>query len=272
MGITSAIGAGASLLGGVLGGLFPQKTTTTSTNTSNTNSSNNSLTTPVEQQWQADLQKSLGGQYQNFINQSAKPVYGQAQEAQQLNTLNSLANNSMNQIQSTFASKGIGNSGAIANALSGINQNRNTNAANYFASIPALNQAAYQSQVGGALNSAAGWIGAPAVGSMTQGSNTSNTNSYGQQVQQGGGGAQGVANNLGGMLGNLGGQYGGLGSLFPSTSFGPQSYAPIGNAFSFLGGGPEGTGMSADPFSFLSGSAGSSGSNPFGFLTNGGNG
>ena len=157
---------------------------TSNTSQQSNTANNTSTSTPNQPAWMSLFQQNLQPQYQNLINQAQQPVYGQAQEAGQLNNLNSLANNSMNQLSNTFASKGILNSGATANALSGVEQGKDSSMANYLAQIPQLNQQAEQTNTQNALNSASGWIGKPAVGATTTGNSSGTQDSNNLQTQQ----------------------------------------------------------------------------------------
>src|ERR1700721_1174514 len=105
-----------------------QATTGTNTNTSNNGSSVNYQLNPFTSGLTSNINSALAT--------ASMPVYGAPQEAQFLNQNNANTNNSVNNLQSQLASRGISNSGANAAGVSEILQNSNSNVANYQASIP----------------------------------------------------------------------------------------------------------------------------------------
>lgn len=76
------------------------------------------------------------------MNQSNQPLYGQAQQAQFLNNLNSLANSSINSLQGQMARMGGGNSGALEQGANAIGLNKMSQFGNYLANVPLMNRQA----------------------------------------------------------------------------------------------------------------------------------
>lgn len=79
--------------------------------------------------------------------QANQPLYGQGQQAQFLNNLNGLANNSIQSLQAQMARTGGVNSGALAAGANNIGLGRMGQQANYFANVPLMNR---QAQLQGA--------------------------------------------------------------------------------------------------------------------------
>lgn len=211
--------------------------TQTHTSGSTTNQSQNqSVTNPTQNGQVTDFRNSLYPQISQLMQKAAQPVYGQAQTAMQLNSLNSLADSSMKQLSSSLASRtGSLNSGAFAGGASGILQNRNSGIGQYLAQAPMLNQQAElnnQLQVGQLANQVAG----PALttnsssGSSSGSGTTDQTQTQSQSPMSSllgiagaalGGGLTGGASlfgQLGGMLPQIfggGGNSGGQANLSP---------------------------------------------------------
>lgn len=89
-----------------------------------------------------NFQNSLMSNINQGMNQSNQPLYGQAQQAQFLNNLNSLANSSINSLQGQMARMGAGNSGALAQGATDIGLNRSSQFGNYLANVPLMNRQA----------------------------------------------------------------------------------------------------------------------------------
>lgn len=88
------------------------------------------------------FQNALAGNIQKGMAQSNQPLYGQAQQEQYLNNLNSLANSSISSLQSQLARTGALNSGAAASGATQIGLGRMGQQANYLANVPLMNRQA----------------------------------------------------------------------------------------------------------------------------------
>src|SRR5579859_7745823 len=125
-----------------------QNTQATTSNTGNTTGT----FTPTQNANVTDFRNSLYPQISSLLANAAKPVYGQAQQAQFTNQLNQNTNANMNTLASQLAARtGSVNSGAYANGLQGMLQNRSAAQAGYAMQVPMLNRQAYQQDMGQAI-------------------------------------------------------------------------------------------------------------------------
>lgn len=179
---------------------------TTSTQ-SNQSQNGNSASVPVQADWVAALQKSLGGSASSLVQQAGMPVFGSAQKSTFLNDLNSNTDASRNGIASQLASRGALNSGAVASSFTNLDLNRNAQISNYNTQTPLLNQQAQQSNLARALTTAGGISSLAPTGQLTSSSQTGSSNST--QTQ-----SPGFGSLLGGLLGfGLSALTGGSGGL-----------------------------------------------------------
>jgi hypothetical protein len=227
--IPLALGIGSSLLGGIggsgnQGGLSQQQNQQSQSN-------QNSTMTPNEPGYAQQFRQGAMGDINQAIAQAQTPVYGDAQKAGYLNSLNDLANASMTNLQQNMARSGALSSGRNAAGMSDILNNRNSQAAGFFSQIPFLNAQAKSQMLNPLLATQAGLAGHAPVGYNQTGQ--TNTTSQGniQQQQQGPGFLQGFLGNLGGVMGA---GAGGTGPLANNPFTGNAWYTPkSGNSNNF---------------------------------------
>ncbi len=181
-----------------------------------------SQTNSTQQQTEAPnvtaFRNSLYPQISNQIAEAQRPVYGQAQQAGYLNSLNKLADSSIKQLSSTLAGRQGGlNSGSFGAGVSDILQNKMGNIAGYNAQVPMLNRQAQFQNTMGALGLASNVAG-PALRGSTGTSNTNSTTTEQQGLGSILGGVAGAA--LGGGIPFLTGQSGMLGKIFGGSGYG----------------------------------------------------
>lgn len=142
-------GVGA-LLGGVSksgnqGGVTQQQQQNQNVNKQESGSSSSSFSSPLMQAFQNQLMPQI----QSAISQAQQPVYGEAQKANYLGGLNSLANSSIESLKQNLARAGALNSGRLSQGITDINMNRNNQASQFFSQIPILNRQATMSALPG---------------------------------------------------------------------------------------------------------------------------
>src|SRR5690242_4023991 len=117
---------------------------TTVGNTSSSGQSTNNLSGSSSGGFSSPIAQSffnqLLPQIQSGINTASQPVYGEAQKANYLGGLNSLANASIESLKQNLARAGALNSGRLSQGITDIGMNRNAQASNFFSQIPILNR------------------------------------------------------------------------------------------------------------------------------------
>lgn len=149
--------------------------------------SNQGTMTPTEPGYATDFRKETMANTQNAINQAQAPVYGDAQKASYLNSLNDLANSSMDSLKQNLSRSGALTSGRLSQGVSDIDSARNSQAAGFFSQIPFLNAQARTATLNPLLATQAGLAGkAPTGYTQSQtGTGTDTEQSQSQQVNQG---------------------------------------------------------------------------------------
>ena len=132
--------------------------------------------TPNLPPWLQSAFQGFVGQGQNLSATAAQPVYGQAQNAAFLQGQNQAANQATSNLASTLASKGVTNSGAMAQGATDIQANRLSNVSGFESQLPFLNQQATLQNEEGALNT-----GLNAAKAVPYGSTQTGTSSGQQQ-------------------------------------------------------------------------------------------
>lgn len=176
---------------------------------------NSSSTTPNLPAW---LQQAFQGNVQQGQNLEAKaqqPVFGDAQTASYLQSLNGLANASTQSLASTLASKGVEDSGALAQGATDIQTQKVGNESGFLSQVPFLNTQAMLSNEEGAMGAMGAAASRVPYGSTSTGSTASNMNGSSDSTTTTNPGLSGLVSGLAGaglgMLtgGGLGGATGG---------------------------------------------------------------
>jgi hypothetical protein len=214
------IGAGLSAVQGLLGG-NKQKQNQTSTNTTD-KTFEQSQEQSSNQQRQFEENPLLTAAREALIpilgsefNKAQKPVYGQAHQANFMNSLNELAQAAMQRMTQGVAGSGGMRSGRFAGGTQDIERQRMGDASKFFANLPMLEEQARSGKVNNLLGLASQWLGTGPVNETVTGQAqaTSKGNEHsvstGNQQTTGstGGGASGALGNLigfgGGVLGDF---------------------------------------------------------------------
>lgn len=224
---------------------FGNTTTTTGSTTGTNTSSSMQQATPQD----TAFINSLYPQMSNLLAQSQKPVYGQAQEAGMLNSVNRATNSGLNSLAGQLAARtGSVNSGAFATGAQNMLGQRSGIMSNYAMQTPLLNQQAQQ-QGGLQAMQMANALAGPALRGQTGGGTQSGTSN--QTTEQNSGWGNMLMSGLGSVAGLAMGSPGGLMGLGKSLLSGaPQQmgYSPfIGNGGSPLPFGASGIDSSGNP-------------------------
>lgn len=180
----------------------------------------------IEDSQMAEFRKSLAPLFQQELRRAQTPVYGEAQKASLLNSLNDLADASTSKLKNSLAASGALDSGAAASGEADILSGRNAQAAQFFSQLPFLEEQRRAGATAGLLGQATNWAGrAPtsvfragsAFGSGSGGQTATSTSTgkkvnTGQQTQQGPGFGSNLAGGLGGLATGLAGKL--LGGIF----------------------------------------------------------
>lgn len=166
-------------------------------------------TTPNLPPWLQSAFQGFVNQGQNLSATAAQPVFGQAQQASYLQNLNDLANQSTAKLSSTLASKGISNSGAMAQGATDIQTQRLASESGFLSQLPFQETQAHLANEEGALG--AGLAAAKSVpyGQTATGTSSGLSNSNSNSTTTTDPGIAGLVSSLGGMA--IGGLTGGLG-------------------------------------------------------------
>jgi len=114
----------------------------------------------IEPEYFSNFRKSLIGPYGSMLAKAGQPMYGDAERAGFMNTLNRGSNNAEKNLAGKLASRtGSVNSGAYGAGLTDIFMNRLGKEADYEAQIPMLNKEAYFKNMGSVLNMGMDWAG-----------------------------------------------------------------------------------------------------------------
>jgi len=176
------------------------------------------------------------------FNKAQKPVYGQAQQASFMESLNELAQSAMQRMTQGVAGSGGLRSGRFAGGTADIEKQRFGDANKFFANLPFEEEKARSGRVNNLLGLATQWLGQGPINETITGNASStasgkeSSTTTGNQTTTGsaGGGVGGAMSNLigfgGGVLGDtLSGQGSrwGFGGSKKSGGFG--GYDPDGN-------------------------------------------
>lgn len=198
--------------------------------------SNASLATtqPNQLPWVADLQKNNGLAAQNMMARASQPIYGDAQKANYLESLNQLADASSKHLASSLAGRGIMDSGAFSAGQTGIEAGRLGQASSFFSQLPFQEQAAQDARQKSALGLSIAAAAAPPTGQTSGSTSNSQSSSDTSSKTTTDPGISGLVSSLAGL--GFGATLGGLGSLMGGGSFGSGFGASLG------GGGQQGGG------------------------------
>jgi hypothetical protein len=195
-------GGGASLLSGLLGGNSSSSTngsqSSNSTGTTSGNSSGVSTTTPNIPSWYSSFLQSLPGMFSQQMSQAQTPLLGNSQIASYMNGVNQTFGGANQTLLSQLAKNGQLNSGAGAQAQTGLQLGKLSNINNYLSQVPVQN-ATFSQQYGNPLLSTGMGFSLPvsAYGSTstnsgsTYGNTSSNSNSSNQSTTKQGSGLLG---------------------------------------------------------------------------------
>lgn len=211
----------SSLLG-AFAGSGNQGGTRTNQNTQNqTSFMNTGTNTPTEPGYATDFRKQTMGNLNNAISSAQAPVYGDAQKASYLNSLNDLATSSMNSLKQNLSRSGALTSGRLSQGMTDIDMNRNSQAAGFFSQIPFLNQQAKMAALNPLLSTEAGLAGHAPVGNIqtSTGTGENNTEMQNQMTKQG---APFLSNLAANMAKNMAGGGSPLGGGPSGSGGGPQ--------------------------------------------------
>ena len=166
----SAISGGISGILGALGGAGKQQSQTT---------------TPTQPSWLTGFQQGLIPQFQNAMFKAQQPVYGPGQEASYIQGQQRNTQQAGNTMLSQLARSGALNSGRAEQGLTGLQNNLQSNIANFQSQVPFLNKQMENQQTNEVMGQMANWAGRPPSSTTT----TANGPSF----------TSGLLSNLGGL-------------------------------------------------------------------------
>ena len=204
--------------------------------------------TPNLPPWLQSAFQGFVGQGQNLSATAAQPVYGQAQNAAFLQGQNQAANQATSNLASTLASKGITNSGAMAQGATDIQANKLSNVSGFESQLPFLNQQATLQNEEGALNTGLNAAKAVPYGSTQTGTSSGQQQGSSDSQTTQTPGLASLLTSLGGAaLGGLTGGMSGLGGLGGATGGGKGGGSTMGSTMTPGAANPLSTIMSAQP-------------------------
>ena len=160
----------------------------------------------LEPDYFSNFRKSLIGPYGSMLAKAGQPMYGNAERAGFMNTLNRGSANAEKNLAGRLAQRtGSLNSGAYSSGLTDIFMNRLGKEADYEAQIPMLNKEAYFKNMGSTLDMGMKWAGRAPVDQ-----NRTETKSNGSFLSNFAGGLGAIGANAAGK----GGGFPGLDKLF----------------------------------------------------------
>lgn len=231
------------LLGGVMSGVQgalgnknKQEQNTTSTSTTDKsyeqqqNQSTNQQHTYDENPLLAAARDALLPILGSEFNKAQKPIYGQAQQAGFMQSLNELAQSAMQRMTQGVAGSGGLHSGRFAGGTQDIEKQRMGQASQFFANLPAQEEQARSTKVNNLLGLATNWLGRGPVNENISGTaestakGTEKSTTVGNQQTTGSSGADG------GWRGGLGNLIGFGGGVLGDTISGQGSRWGIGNS------------------------------------------
>ena len=114
----------------------------------------------IEPEYFSNFRKSLTGPYGSMLAKAGQPMFGNAERAGFMNTLNRGSANAEKNLAGRLAQRtGSLNSGAYSSGLTDIFMNRLGKEADYEAQIPMLNKEAYFKNMGNTLGMGMNWAG-----------------------------------------------------------------------------------------------------------------
>lgn len=131
------------------------------------------------------FRQSLFPMFGQELKRAGEPVFGDAQKASQLNSLNDLAEASMSKLKSSLASTGTLDSGQLSQGISDIESRKNASAAGFFSQIPLMNRQYADQQRGNLLGLASQFAGHGPISSVTGGTTSSQALGESNYTEQG---------------------------------------------------------------------------------------
>lgn len=179
------------------------------------NGTRNDLTTSIEdplfQMGRYGLINTLGGEINRAQN---TPIFGAAQQAQMLDTLNETSQNAFNRLKSNLASAGSLDSGRLGQGATDIELGRSGDISRFYRDLPFREEQARQARLNPLLETAAQFLGRPTPGQATTGEVAGTTTGQSQTNTQNQGQTQGQTSTTNEnapwwkiLLANLGGEF-----------------------------------------------------------------
>lgn len=147
------------------------------------------------------------------FNKAQKPVFGQAQQAGFMQSLNELAQTAMQRMTQGVAGSGGLRSGRFAGGTADIEKQRFGDASKFFANLPFQEEQTRSGRVNNLLGLATQWLGSGPINETISGNASSNSSgkesstTTGSQTGSSGGGVGGAMSNLIGFGGGVLGDY-----------------------------------------------------------------
>lgn len=216
--VPTLVGAGLSAAQGMFGSKQKQNQTSTSstdkTYEQQQQQNSNQQRTFDENPLMAAAREALLPIIGSEFNKAQKPIYGQAQQASFMESLNELAQSAMQRMTQGVAGSGGLRSGRFAGGTADIEKQRFGDANKFFANLPFQEEQARSGRVNNLLGLATNWLGSGPINETITGNASStasgkeSSTTIGNQTTTGGqgGGLSGMASNLigfgGGVLGD----------------------------------------------------------------------
>lgn len=172
--IMAGLGLGGSLLSG-FGRSGKQGETQEALNRQTQESTRENQTysgerTPVEQDYFSQFRKGLVPLFEQEVKRAQEPIYGDAQKASLVSSLNDAAQKAVASLSARLARSGGLDSGRWSAGVGDIESERLGKLTDFFANLPLMEEQARRSGVGGLLGQGIQWAGAAPVGERTSGS------------------------------------------------------------------------------------------------------
>lgn len=162
----------------------------------------------TEQEYFKQFRQDLIPMFMGLMKTALKPVYGNAQVADQIQKSNDLGKSSMESFKSMLAGTGKLKSGAGALGASEIEKSRIGQIGSFMQQLPFQNMQAMMANATPLMNLGAQWAGRAPIDTTTTGKGTKVTN--GTVEQQGPSWLKSFASGLGGAMGRQPGMFNGL--------------------------------------------------------------
>lgn len=231
------LGAGLSAAQGALGGnknKQEQNTTSTSSTDKSFEQSQNQATNqqrtfdenPMLAAARDALLPILGSEF----NKAQKPIYGQAQQAGFMQSLNELAQSAMQRMTQGVAASGGLHSGRFAGGTQDIERQRMGQASQFFANLPMQEEQARSNKIKDLLGLATNWLGRGPINENITGTAESNTKGTEKSTTVGNQQSTATSGQNGGWGGALGNAIGFGGGVLGDVISGQGSRWGIGNS------------------------------------------